>query len=108
GPVQGRVVRPEGVRENIERGLGLPASSRVLLALVEQGGLSREDAYAVVQGCALRGADERVPLRDLLAADPAVTGRLPIADLDACFDDGALLVHVPEVIARLERLEATH
>jgi adenylosuccinate lyase len=108
GLVERLVVRPERMRENIERGLGLHASSRVLLALVEQGGLSREDAYAIVQGCALRAADERVPLRDLLASDPAVAGRLPIADLDACFDDETLLEHVPEVIARLDRLEATH
>ena len=91
GLVEGLVVRPERMRENIERGLGLHASSRVLLALVERGGLSREDAYAIVQGCALRAADERVPLRDLLAADPAVAGKLPLADLDACFDDDALL-----------------
>ncbi len=108
GLVEGLVVRPERMRENIERGLGLHASSRVLLALVERGGLSREDAYAIVQGCSLRAADERVPLRDLLAADPAVAGKLPLADLDACFDDDALLVHVPEVIARLDRLEAAH
>ena len=46
GLVDGLVVRPERMRENIERGLGLHASSRVLLALVERGGLSREDAYA--------------------------------------------------------------
>ena len=72
GLVDGLVVRPERMRENIERGLGLHASSRVLLALVERGGLSREDAYAIVQRCALRAPDERVPLRDLLAADPAV------------------------------------
>jgi adenylosuccinate lyase len=108
GLVQGLVVRPERMRENIERGLGLHASSRVLLALVERGGLSREEAYAIVQGCSMRAADERVPLRDLLAADPAVVGKLPLADLDACFDDDALLVHVPEVIARLDRLEVAH
>jgi adenylosuccinate lyase len=108
GLVAGLVVRPERMRENIERGLGLHASSRVLLALVERGGLSREDAYAIVQGCALRAADERVPLRDLVAADPAIAGKLAIEDLDACFDDDALLAHVPEVIARLDRLEATH
>src|SRR4029079_10492376 len=49
GLVEGLVVRPERMRENIERGLGLHASSRVLLALVEQAGLSREEVYAVAQ-----------------------------------------------------------
>jgi adenylosuccinate lyase len=108
GLVEGLVVRPERMRENIERGLGLHASSRVLLALVERAGLSREDAYAIVQRSALRAADERVPLRELLATDPQVASRLPLADLDACFDDEAVLRHVPEIIARLDLLEARH
>ena len=62
---------PERMRENIERGLGLHASSRVLLALVERGGLSREDAYAIVQRNALRAADERVPLQQPARDRPA-------------------------------------
>ncbi len=106
GLVEGLVVRPDRMKENIDRGLGLHASSRVLLALVERAGLSREDAYAVVQRHALRAADERVPLQGLLATDPAVAQKLSLADLDACFDDAAVLRHVPSVIARLDALEA--
>jgi adenylosuccinate lyase len=94
------------MRENIERGLGLHASSRVLVALVEEGGLSREDAYAIVQRAALRAADERTPLRDLLATDPQVARLLPLAKLDACFDDAGFLRHAPAIIGRLETLEA--
>ena len=105
GLVEGLVVRPERMRENIERGLGLHASSRVLLALVERGGLSREDAYAIVQRNALQAADERVPLHGLLARDAVVAQKLPLADLDVCFDDAAVLRHVPAVIARLDPLE---
>jgi adenylosuccinate lyase len=93
------------MRENIERGLGLHASSRVLSVLIESG-LSREDAYAIVQRAALRAADERRPLRDLLAVDKTVARKLRLADLDACFDDSAFLRHVPAVIARLDNLEA--
>ena len=107
GLIEGLVVRSERMRENIERGHGLHASSRVLLVLVEQGGLSREDAYAIVQRNALRAADERVPLLGLLATDPQVAQRLPLAALDACFDDTTALRHVPGVIARLDALEAT-
>jgi adenylosuccinate lyase len=103
--VEGLIVRSERMRENIERGLGLHASSRVLVALVEGGGLSREDAYAVVQRAALRAADERKPLRELLAVDPSVAAHLRLADLDACFDDASFLRHVPAVIARLDSLE---
>ena len=106
GLVEGLVVRPERMRENIERGLGLHASSRVLVALVERAGLSREDAYAIVQRAALRAADERLPLRSLLATDAQVAAKLPLAVLDACFDDEAVLRHVPTIIARLDALEA--
>ena len=105
GLVEGLVVRPERMRENIERGLGLHASSRVLVALVEEGGLSREEAYAIVQRNALRAADERRALRDLLATDAGVAQRLTLARLDACFDDAGFLAHVPTVIARLDALD---
>jgi adenylosuccinate lyase len=106
GLVEGLIVRGERMRENIERGLGLHASSRVLGALVEKGGMTREAAYAVVQRAALRAADERTPLRSLLALDPEVARRLSLAELDATFDDTAFLRHVPAVIARLDSLEA--
>ena len=104
GLMDGLLVRSERMRENISRGLGLHASSRVLVALVEEAGISREEAYAIVQRAALRAADERAPLRDLLAVDPAVAQRLSLTALDACFDESVFLRHVDEVIARLDRL----
>jgi adenylosuccinate lyase len=103
--MSGLVVRADRMAENVERGLGLHASSRVLLALVEEGGLSREEAYAVVQRDALAASDAGRPLRELLAADPAVTAALPITSLEACFDDAHLLRHVPAVVARLDVLQ---
>jgi adenylosuccinate lyase len=105
GLVEGLVARPARMAENIERGLGLHASSRVLVTLVERGGLSREAAYEVVQRNALRAADEQRPLQSLLAADAEVARRLSLADLDACFDDATFLRHVPEALARLDTLE---
>ena len=105
GLVEGLVVRPERMRENIERGSGLHASSRVLVALVEDGGMSREEAYAIVQRSALRAADERRPLHDLLATDASVAECLTLARLDACFDDAGFLTHVPTVIARLDAID---
>ena len=104
GLMEGLVVRSERMRENISRGLGLHASSRVLVALVEKAGIGREEAYAIVQRAALRAADERAPLRDLLALDPAVAQRLSLADLDACFDEGTFLRNVHTVIARLDTI----
>ena len=108
GVVQGLVVRADRMRENIERGLGLHASSRVLVALLEEGGLSREEAYAIVQRNALRAADDRVQLHELLATDPAVASHLSLARLDACFDDAAFLRHVPAAIARLDAIDPVH
>jgi adenylosuccinate lyase len=103
--IEGLVVRSERMRENIARGLGLHASSRVLVALVEKGGVGRDEAYAIVQRAALRAADERAPLRDLLAVDPVVAQKLPLTDLDACFDEATFLRNVHVVIARLDALE---
>jgi adenylosuccinate lyase len=105
GLVDGLVVRPERMRENIDRGLGLFASSRLLTALVETGGLTREKAYGIVQAAALRAADERRPLRELVevAADVALV--LTPEQIAACFDEKYLLRHVDATIARLDTLE---
>jgi adenylosuccinate lyase len=105
GLIEGLVVRSDRMRENIDRGLGLHASSRVLVSLVEDGGLSREEAYAIVQRASLRAADERRPFKELLATDPGVASHLALAQLDACFDDAAFLRHVPAIIERLTRLD---
>ena len=105
GLIDGLVVRADRMLENIERGLGLHASSRVLVALVDDGGMARDDAYAIVQRCALHAADERLGLRDLLALDPTVARLLPLSRLDACFDDAAFLRHAPTIVARLDRIE---
>ncbi len=107
GLIRDLVVRPERMRENIERGLGLHASSRVLSALVERAGLSREQAYEIVQRASLAAADTRRPLRELLAVEPVVARSLRLADLDASFDDAGFLAHVPDVIARLDALIPT-
>jgi len=104
GLVDGLVVRPERMAENIERGHGLHASSRLLTALLDDGGLSREEAYAIVQGHALRAADERRSFRELVAADPVVIAALPPGRLDACFDDRLHLRHAATILARLDAL----
>ena len=100
--VEGLVVRSERMRENLARGLGLFASSRLLTALVEQGGLTREDAYAIVQRAALKAADERRQLRELIEGDPDVTGRLSAEQIAACFDIDHQLRHVEMIIHRLK------
>jgi len=107
GLVDGLIVKPERMRENIERGLGLFASSQLLTTLVETGGLSREKAYGIVQAAALRAADERRPLRELVEVDPDVALVLTPGQIAACFDERVLLRHVDSVIARLDKLEVS-
>ncbi len=102
--VEGLVVRPERMAENIERGLGLHCSSRLLTTLVGAG-MARTEAYPIVQRNALRAFDERLSFRSLVEADPAVTGVLDPEQIAHCFDDRAWLTHVNDVIARLERLD---
>jgi len=104
GLVAGLVVRPERMLENIERGHGLHASSRLLTALVENGGLSREDAYVIVQRSAMRAADERRSFRDLLMADPEVAEALSPAQMASSFDDEEALQYAATILARLDTL----
>ncbi|MCS6802077.1 MAG: adenylosuccinate lyase [Chloroflexota bacterium] len=78
-------VYPDRMRENIDLTRGLVYSQRVLLALVERG-LTRQEAYAIVQRHAMRAWRTRENYRDLLAADPAVTAVLSPEELDALFD----------------------
>jgi len=93
-------VYPEHMRENLERSYGLVFSQRVLLALIETG-LSRQDAYAIVQRNAMRAWNERVPFLDLLLADPEVTSRISEADLRGLFDYGYYLKNIGATFERL-------
>jgi adenylosuccinate lyase len=86
------------MRENIELTHGALFSQRALTALVESG-MTRDEAYRVVQENAQRAWDEGTDFRELIGA------AAPQLDLDAVFDYDAYLKHVPEVMARLDRLE---
>ncbi len=97
--VEGMVVDAERMRENLELTHGALFSQRLLLALVSAG-LSRDEAYRIVQSMAQRALDQRTPLRDLVAADPAGTG----LDLDAIFDYAAFVRYAHEIVARLDRI----
>ena len=81
------LIYPERMQKNLDRMGGLVHSQRVLLALT-QAGLSREDAYAVVQRNAMKvwESDGALSLLDLLKADPEVTAHLDASALEASFD----------------------
>ena len=97
--VEGMTVHTDRMLENIELTHGALFSQRALTALIESG-MTRDDAYRLVQESAQRAWDEETSFRDLIAA------KAPQLDLDALFDYQAYLEHVPEVIARLDRLAA--
>jgi adenylosuccinate lyase len=102
--VEGLVVHPERMRENLESSYGLFFSQRLLLALVESG-LPRDEAYALVQRLAMEAWDGRRDFRELVAADADIADRI---DLDAVFDLSAYSRHVDKVFARLPAPEAAH
>ena len=99
GLVEGMVVDADRMRENLELTHGALFSQRVLLALVESG-MSRDDAYRVVQRLAQQAIDSRVHLRELLAADPAGAG----LDLDAIFDYAPFVRYADEIVGRLDAI----
>ncbi len=97
--VEGMVVNAARMRENLELTYGALFSQRVLLALVAAG-RSRDEAYRIVQRAAQQALDERTPMRELLAADPAGAG----LDLDAIFDYAPFVRHAGEIVARLDEI----
>ena len=98
--VEGMTVHTDRMRENLELTHGALFSQRALTALVESG-MSRDDAYRLVQESAQRAWDEGTSFRELIASSA------PQLDLDAVFDYDAYLEHVPEVMKRLESIEGS-
>jgi adenylosuccinate lyase len=94
---EGMTVHVDRMRENIELTHGALFSQRALTALV-QSGMTRDEAYRLVQERAQRAWDEGTSFRELIGA------AAPDLDLDRVFDYDAYLEHVPEVMSRLDSL----
>jgi adenylosuccinate lyase len=101
--LEGLVVRPDRMREILDSSHGLVYSQRVLLGLVERG-LTREDAYALVQRNAMRAWDESRPLGELLAEDPEVAAAIAADELAALLDPSWYTRHVPRLMERVAAL----
>ncbi|HZB23264.1 MAG TPA: adenylosuccinate lyase [Gaiellaceae bacterium] len=99
--VDGLVVFPERMRRNLEASHFLFFSQRVLLALVETG-LSRDEAYRLVQRNAMRAWEEDQDFRELVRADSEISRRL---DLGTIFSLEPYTRHVDTVFERLRALE---
>ncbi len=100
GVIDRLVVYPEAMTANMERLSGLVHSQRVLLALTQKG-VSREDAYALVQRNAMKVWQEGRDFRTELAADPEVAAALSPAELEANFDLDYHTRHVETIFARV-------
>jgi adenylosuccinate lyase len=98
GVASGMTVRTEQMKRNLELTHGALFSQRALTALVESG-MTRDDAYRLVQESAQRAWDEGIEFRELIGA------AAPQLDLDVVFDYNAYLEHVPSVMERLEAIE---
>jgi len=98
----GLQVDPGRMAGNLEMTRGLLFSQRVLLFLIEEMGVSREEAYAIVQENAMRCWAGEGHLRDLLSSDPRVSRYLDDDALDLLFDYRYFTRYVDEIFSRFE------
>ncbi len=101
--IRGLIVYPGNMQRNLELTGGLVFSSRVLLELMEKG-VSREEAYKLVQRNAMAAWRGEGSFRDLLAKDADVGNLLTPEELEGCFDLGYYLRNTGQIFDRLEQL----
>ena len=100
GVIEKLVVYPENMMKNLDRLGGLVHSQRVMLALTQKG-ISREDAYRLVQRNAMPVWRGEGDFLSLLKADKEVTAALSIAEIEEKFDLGYHLKHVDTIFTRV-------
>lgn len=98
--VAGWEVNTARMRENIEASFGVVYSQTVLLALIDSG-LTRDDAYRIVQELAQRAFAERISLRELCEKDERVTSALSPETRAECFDPARLVRHTDVVFSQI-------
>ena len=94
------LVYPERMKANLESTGGLVFSGQLLLDLVEHG-VSREDAYRMVQRNAMRAWKEGVNFRELVFSDPDITNRVPREQIGRAFDLKRHLRNIDKIFARV-------
>ena len=100
GVIDKLVVYPEAMIANMNRFRGLIHSQRVLLALT-QAGVSREDAYGLVQRNAMKVWEEGKDFREELLADTQVRAALSTEEIEDKFDLAYHTKHVDTIFARV-------
>ncbi len=100
GLIDKLVIYPDTMMANLNKFRGLVHSQRVLLALT-QAGVSREDAYSMVQRNAMRVWEQGRDFREELLADEEVVAALGVAGIEEKFDIGYHTKHVDTIFARV-------
>ena len=98
--IEGLIVYPENMRANLEKTRGLIFSEAILLLLARKG-LSREEAYALVQRNAMRVWEDGNDFKTLLSQDEGVKHLMTQEELDAAFDVQSHLKHVGNIFQRV-------
>lgn len=101
GIIKGLKVNPDRMRENLELTKGLVFSQRVLIALIEKG-LSRQEAYKMVQRNAMKAWKEKIAFLELLEKDKEVALRLTKKELRSLFDYSYFTRHINSIFSRFE------
>ena len=100
GVIRGLVVHPERMRANLESMRGVTYSGQVLLALM-RAGLSRTQAYDLVQRAALQAWRNGCDFTAILQGDPAIRKHLTVAALRRCVSPEVHLKHVDRIFRRV-------
>jgi adenylosuccinate lyase len=100
GILEGLHVYPKRMKENMAKSYGLYNSQRVMLAFIDKG-LSREDAYDIVQRNAMKSWKEKVDFRKLLLKDKEVKKYLTAKEIKDIFDLGYYLKNVDYIFKRV-------
>src|SRR6059058_2236288 len=98
------VVYPQRMLRNLNSTGGLVFSGQLLLDLVEHG-VSREDAYRIVQAHAMRACKEGRNFRDLVLKDKSITSRVPRTQIERAFDLRRQLRNIDKIFARVVSVE---
>lgn len=100
GLVENLTVFPENMKRNMDATFGLIYSQRVLLKLIDKG-MTREEAYDLVQPKTAQTWDEQIQFRPLLDADEKITAALSSEELDEAFDYNWHMKHVDTLFERV-------
>ena len=100
GIIEGMRVYSDRMMQNMEITRGLLFSQRLMLELIERG-VSRDDAYKLMQTNSARTWDEGRDFRELIRSDASVRAHLNDSDLDEIFDYGYYVRFVDDVFARV-------